>query len=79
MLPDETVLGLVNKTTAKENTVQFPKFPSHTQATERCIRLVTEAFASVVSEDQCDSFIRTRIESTGLMKTFETKSDFPLA
>ena len=75
-LSDEAVLELVRNKAADKIIVEFPKFPCHTEATERCIRLVTEASASVFSEDQRDGFIRARIESRGLMKTYDTKSDF---
>jgi len=33
-------------------TISFPSFPCHTQAVERCVRLVTEASASVCVEQR---------------------------
>ena len=57
---------------------ELAKFPCHTQATERCVRLVTEASASVCGQVSRDGFIRTRIKSRGIMKTFNTKSEFRL-
>ena len=37
------------------------QFPCHTQDTERCIRLVTEASAAVCGEAARNGFIRARI------------------
>ena len=52
---------------------RLPQFPCHTQATERHIRLVTEASATVCPE-QRDGFIRCGIESRKKMKTFDNKA-----
>ena len=57
-------------------TVTLSKFPCHTQGTERCIRLVTEASAAVFGEEQRHGFIFARLESRKLMKTFNTKAEF---
>ena len=57
---------------------EIAQFPCHTQATERCIRLVTEASAAVCGQAARDGFIRARIKSRTMMKTFETKSEFRL-
>ena len=43
--------------------IDFPKFPCHTQAFERCVKLVTDASAAVCGTDSRDGFIRVRIES----------------
>lgn len=61
---------------ATSQTIDFPKFPCHTQATERCIRLVTEASAAVCGYEQRDGFIRARIDSRQKMKTFDTKCEY---
>ena len=45
-------------TTKDFTKAQFPLFPCHTQATERCIRLVTQA--AVCGEERRDGFIRGR-------------------
>ena len=55
---------------------QFPSFPGHTQAVERCVKLVTEASFSVCGQKSRDGFIRSRIESRKKMPTFETKRQF---
>lgn len=52
------------------------KFPSHTQAVERLIKLVTDASDAVIGEDRRDGFIRTRIASRSKMAKFDTKQQF---
>ncbi|KAF2899676.1 hypothetical protein ILUMI_06499 [Ignelater luminosus] len=56
--------------------MDIPTYPCHTQATERCVKLVTEASAMVCGKEQRDGFIRTRIESRQPMKAFNTKKEF---
>lgn len=56
--------------------IDFPKYPCHTQAVERCVKLVTEASASVCGEMARDGFIRVRLESRKLMPYFNTKADY---
>lgn len=48
----------------------------HTQAVERCVKLVTEASSLVCSSDARDGLIRSRIESRQKMPSFETKRQF---
>jgi hypothetical protein len=60
----------------KTQLVDFPKFPCHTQGTERCIRLVTEAAAAVCGQERRDGFIRARMDSRSIMKSFDTKSEY---
>ena len=56
--------------------VLFPRFPCHTQAVERCIKLVTEASAAVCGVNSRDGFIRSPIESQHEMPKFESKRDY---
>ena len=70
-----------NKTEAeilsfKETPFDVPKYPCHTQAVERAIRLVSEASAAVVGKEARDGFIRQRIEARKELPTFKTKRDF---
>lgn len=51
-------------------------FPCHTQAVERCIKLVTEASSAVFGENKRDGFIRARLLSRQQMPTFDTKKQF---
>lgn len=56
--------------------VEFPRFPSHTQAVERCVKGVTEASIAVMGQEARDGFIRARINARAIMPTFETKSEY---
>lgn len=59
-----------------ETNFSFVPYPCHTQAVERCVKLVTEASGSVVGSDRRDGFIKARIHSRKAMPQFETKKDF---
>ena len=50
-------------------------FPCHTQALERCIKLVTEASCKVYGKDSRDGFVRATIESRRKMPRLESKKD----
>ena len=56
--------------------VTFDRYPCHTQAVERWIKVVTEASKSACRKNRRDGFIRTRLESKAKMPIFETKWDF---
>ena len=56
-----------------DRTFKVPKFSIHTQSTERCVKLVTEAAASVVGQERRDGFIRSRIHHREQMPVFRTK------
>jgi hypothetical protein len=56
--------------------IDFPKYPCHTQAVERCVKLVTEASAAVCGVNARDGFIRVRLESRQIMPYFNTKSQY---
>ena len=60
----------------KETPFVVSKYPCHTQAVERAIRLVSEASAAVVDKKARDGFIRQRIEARKELPTFKTKRDF---
>ncbi|GBL88388.1 hypothetical protein AVEN_103040-1 [Araneus ventricosus] len=54
----------------------FIKFPSHTQAVERIVKLVTEASRKRVGPQNRDGFIRATLESRKQMSQFESKTDY---
>ena len=61
---------------SKENIMGFlvkpydvPKFSIHTQSTERAVKQVTEAAASVVGHEARDGFIRARAHHREVMPT----------
>lgn len=53
-------------------------FPCHTQAVERCIKLVTEASSAVCGKVARDGFIRGRLTSRKNMPVFNTKRDYSI-
>lgn len=55
---------------------EFPNLPCHTQAVERCVKLVTEASSLVCSEQARHGLILSRIKSRQKMPKFETKRQF---
>lgn len=75
-ISDQQIRGFFNNS---DDVVVLPHFPCHTQAVERCVKLVTESSAAVTGEHQRDGFIRSRIESRKIMKTFNTKSEYRLS
>ena len=56
--------------------LNFIRFPCHTQSVERHIRLVTEASENVCGQERRDSYIRSKLQSRLLMPKFETKADY---
>ena len=76
-IPDKDIANYVKSNSVAE-AHKIALFPCHTQATERCIRLVTEASAKVSGQTARDGFIRAGIASRQIMKTFNTKSEFHL-
>ena len=59
-----------------QSTIEFERFPCHTQAVERCVKIVTEASLAVSGKVSHDGFIRSRLEGRLLMPVFNTKSDY---
>ena len=57
---------------------QIIDFPCHTQAVERCIKLVTEASNAVCGDNKRDGFIRATLLSRKQMPTFNTKKQFDI-
>ena len=55
---------------------EFKKFPCHTQAVERCVKLVTEASQKVCGPGSRDGYIRSTLLSRSVMPSFSKKSDF---
>lgn len=59
--------------------LEFPRFPCHTQAVERCVKVVTEASTSVCGAKARDGFISVRLKSRNLMPSFHTKAEYKAA
>ena len=49
------------------------KFSSHTQSTERCVKLVTEAAATVCGQEARDGYTRASIQHRESLPVFTTK------
>lgn len=62
--------------TGGDTTLEFPRFPCHTQAVERCVKIVTDASLSVCGPESRDGFIRALLESRRIMPIFNTKSQY---
>ncbi|KAK4880464.1 hypothetical protein RN001_008610 [Aquatica leii] len=56
--------------------ISILKLPCHTQAVERCIKMVTEASSSVCSNEARDGLIRAKLASRSELPKFETKKQF---
>lgn len=73
-IPTEDLRELINHPDLL--TVNFGKYPCHTQCVERCVKLVTEASAAVCGAGARDGFIRARVDSRKAMPCFNTKSEY---
>lgn len=58
--------------------VVLPKWPNHTQAVERGIKVMTEACTEVTGYSARDGYIRQRLMSRKMMPRFRTKRDFTI-
>ena len=62
----------------ERNPWQAPCYPAHTQAVERAVRVVTEAAATVTSEEARHGMITARFKHRGILPFFNAKKDFQL-
>lgn len=53
--------------------------PLHTQAVERCVKLVTEASKSVCGQESRDGHISNTLASRNTMSSFESKQDYTIS
>lgn len=60
------------------NFKNLSSYPCHTQAVERCVKMVTEAAGSVMGSESRDGQIRTKIRAREINPTFESKKDYNL-
>ncbi|GBN46834.1 hypothetical protein AVEN_228689-1 [Araneus ventricosus] len=73
-LSEDDIKSLINSETTPIREIQ--KFPCHTQAVERCIKLVTEASNKACGHEARDGYIRATLKSRSIMPNFSKKSDF---
>ena len=76
-ISDAVVADLVKS--GDSQIIDFPRFPCHTQAVERCVKLVTQASAGVCGQTSRDGIIRLRLEGRRIMPTFNTKAQYCVA
>ena len=75
-IADETLITMIRAHSTP--TLEFARYPCHTQAVERHIKLVTEASERVCGQESRDGFIRTRLQSRSKMPKFDTKAEHTL-
>jgi len=73
-LSEDDIREIIRSATKPVGEIQ--KFPCHTQATERIVKLVTEASSKVCGFENRDGYIRSTLKSQSAMPQFSTKSDF---
>ncbi|GBM87960.1 hypothetical protein AVEN_123844-1 [Araneus ventricosus] len=73
-LSEDDIKSLINCDTTHIREIQ--KFPCHTQAVERCIKLVKEASNKVCGHEALDGYIRATLKSRSIIRNFSKKSDF---
>ena len=66
----------INHLISSKEKKSFPHLLCPTQAVERCVKLVTEAFSLVCGQNSRDGFIRSKIESSQKTPSFKTKLEF---
>lgn len=71
---DKVLKEMVEK--ERLNDIAIPAFPCHTQAVERCVKLVTEASMAVAGPKARDGLIRTKLMSRSKMPTFNFKGQY---
>lgn len=75
-ISDDEIKSHIQSDSVPNWDITFKTFPVHTQAVERCVKLVTEASGKVCGAESRDGFIRTTLLSRSTMPNFAHKSDF---
>ena len=75
-IDDDTLLIMIQEEDTP--TLDFARYPCHTQAVERHIKLVTEASEVVCGPEKRDGFIKARLESRSKMPKLDTKAQHHL-
>jgi hypothetical protein len=63
---------------SKKHLFEADKYPLHTQAVERAIKVVSEASSQVCGQETREGFIEARLASRERVSIFESKKDYPL-
>lgn len=72
-LSEEYLKNCIHKKKMIEISVNFP---CHTQAVERCVKVVTEASSKVCGETSRDGYIRAKFQGRNLLPKFENKMQY---
>lgn len=56
--------------------ITLKKFLCHTQAVERCVKIITEASSKVCGHDARDGYIRVKFEARSNLPSFENKTQY---
>ena len=62
-----------------DSTVEFHRYPCHTQSVERCVKIVTEASLALCGQPAREGFIRSRLEARIIMLVVNTNSDYRIS
>lgn len=76
-LKEETILEAIQENHIDTNQLlpEVACFPCHTQAVERCVKIVTEASSTVCGFSNRDGLIRAKIEARKIIPVFNTKKE----
>nr|CAI5823862.1 unnamed protein product [Callosobruchus analis] len=58
------------------DTLNIDEYPCHTQAVERCVKVITEAFLKVCGSEARDGYIRAKIDARKDLSIFENKAQY---
>ncbi|CAG9826869.1 unnamed protein product [Diabrotica balteata] len=75
-IPDDELKQLIDSSIIAD--FDFPKYPCHTQAVERCVKLVSESSLLVTGPERRDGFIRSKIKSKDFLVTYDNKAQFKI-
>ena len=59
----------------RHSPLSVPHYSCHTQSTERCVKLTTEAAAAVAGQEGRDNYVKARKQHRKLLPVFLTKKD----
>lgn len=75
-ISDDEIKSHIDSGSIPDWNITFKQFPVHTQAVERCVKLVTEASGKVCGAESRDGFIKSTLLSRSSMPNFTSKSVF---
>lgn len=64
------------KAMQEKSVINLNKFPCHTQAVERCVKIITEASGKVCGHDKRDGYIRVKFEGRSDLPSYENKEEY---